>query len=247
MIGMAIAKGLEERGQTGAIHMGTAFDAWYPGYVDYAPIFKNIPAFWTETAGNMAAPREYTLTDLPPAYRDLRPQSLYSSPWQPGWWRLGDAVAYNETASLAVLEYAAKYKESLLYNRYQAGRDQIARGKTDAPFAYVFPQDQRDPVAAVELLRRLAFGGVRVSQLTAPVDHGQRDVSGRNLGRPDRPGVRRDGPGACSMSRNIPTCANIRADRRCGPMTRPAGPCPCRWASNGRPSRRRSAMKSGRR
>ena len=25
-----------------------------------------------------------------------------------------------------------------------------------------FPQDQRDPVAAVELLRRLAFGGVRV-------------------------------------------------------------------------------------
>ena len=46
---------------TGAIHMGTSFDAWYPGYVDYAPIFKNIPAFWTETAGNMAAPREYTL------------------------------------------------------------------------------------------------------------------------------------------------------------------------------------------
>ncbi len=169
MIGMAIAKGLEEHGQTGAVNMGTAFDAWYPGYVDYAPIFKNIPAFWTETAGNMAAPREYAAKDLPPAFRDLRPQSLYSSPWRPGWWRLEDAVSYNETASLAVLEYAAKYKASLLYNRYQAGRDQIARGRNVAPFAYVFPQDQRDPVAAVELLRRLAFGGVRVFQLTAPV------------------------------------------------------------------------------
>jgi hypothetical protein len=169
MIGMAIAKGLEERGQTGAIHMGTSFDAWYPGYVDYAPIFKNIPAFWTETAGNMAAPREYAVKDLPQTFRDLRPQSLYSGPWRPGWWRLGDAVAYDETASLAVLEYAAKYKASLLYNRYQAGRDQIARGKKDVPYAYVFPQDQRDPVAAVELLRRLAFGGVRVFQLTAPV------------------------------------------------------------------------------
>jgi len=168
MIGMAIAKGLEEHGQMGATHMGTAFDAWYPGYVDYAPIFKNIPAFWTETAGNMAAPREYSLKDLAPALRDLRPQSLYSSPWSPGWWRLADAVAYNETASLAVLEYAAKYKASLLYNRYQAGRDQIARGTKSAPYAYVFPRDQRDPVAAVELLRRLAFGGVRVSQLTAP-------------------------------------------------------------------------------
>jgi hypothetical protein len=31
----------------------------------------------------------------------------------------------------------------------------------------VIPQEQRDVVAAVELLRRLAFGGVRVSQLTA--------------------------------------------------------------------------------
>jgi hypothetical protein len=168
MIGMAIAKGLEERGQVGATHMGTAFDAWYPGYIDYAPNFKNIPAFWTETAlFQYATPREYTIADFPDSFRDLRPQSLYSSPWRPGWWRLGDAVAYMQTASLAVLEYASKYKESLLFNRYMAGRDQIARGRSEAPFAYFIPQEQRDPVAAVELLRRLAFGGVRVSQLTA--------------------------------------------------------------------------------
>ncbi len=167
MIGMAIAQGLDEHGQPGATHMGTAFDAWYPGYVDYAPAFKNIPAFWTETAGNGAAPRQYTLNDFPPEYRDLRPQSLYSSPWHPGWWRLADAVGYDETAALATLEYAAKYKDSLLYNRYQAGRDQVALGKTTAPYAYVIPQTQRDPVAPVEMLRRLAFGGVRVSQLTS--------------------------------------------------------------------------------
>jgi len=164
MIGMAIAKGLEERGQVGATHMGTSFDAWYPGYVDYAPIFKNIPAFWTETAGSGAAPRE-----TPVSQTEIRPQSLYSSPWPGGWWRLADAVAYNETASLATLEWAAKYKDSLLYNRYQAGRDQIAKGKTRAPYAYFIPQEQRDPVAAVEMLRRIAFSGVRVSQLTGPV------------------------------------------------------------------------------
>jgi hypothetical protein len=169
MIGMAIAKGLDERGQVGATHMGTSFDAWYPGYVDYAPVFKNIPAFWTETAGNMATPREYTINDLPANFRDLRQQSLYSSPWPAGWWRLADAMAYDETAAVSTLEFAAKYKESLLYNRYQAGRDQIARGKKDAPYAYFIPQDQRDPVAAVEMLRRLAFAGVRVSQLTAPI------------------------------------------------------------------------------
>src|SRR5829696_1367306 len=167
MLGMAMAKALDEKGQRGATHMGTAFDAWYPGYIDYAPIFKNIAAYWTETAlYQYATPHEYTVNDLPQNYQDLRPQSLYSSPWKPGWWRLRDAVDYMETASLATIEYASKYKDSLLMNRYRAGREQIAAGKDKAPFAYVVPQDQRDPVAAVELLRRLAFGGLRVSQLS---------------------------------------------------------------------------------
>ena len=171
MIGMAIAKSLEEHGQVGATHMGTAFDAWYPGYVDYAPNFKNIAAFWTETAlFQYATPHDYTLTDFPANMRDLRPQSLYSSPWPPGKWRLRDAVDYMETASLSVIEFASKYKDSLLFDRYQAGRDQIALGRNKAPYAYVIPQQQRDPVAAVELLRRIAFGGVRVSALTAPVE-----------------------------------------------------------------------------
>jgi hypothetical protein len=77
-----------------------------------------------------------------------------------------------ETASLSVLEFASKYKDSLLYDRYQAGRDQIALGKKKPPYAYFIPQQQRDPVAAVEMLRRIAFGGVRVSTLTAPITIG---------------------------------------------------------------------------
>jgi hypothetical protein len=173
MIGMGIAKSLEEHGQVGATHMGTAFDAWYPGYVDYAPNFKNIAAFWTETAlFQYATPHEYTINDFPQNMRDLRPQSLYSSPWPPGTWRLRDAVDYMETASLSVIEFASKYKDSLLFDRYQAGRDQIALGGKKAPYAYFVPQQQRDPVAAVEMLRRLAFGGVRVSALTAAVTVG---------------------------------------------------------------------------
>jgi hypothetical protein len=167
MIGMAMAKALDENNQPGATHMGRAFDAWYPGYIDYAPIFKNIAAYWTETAlFSYATPRQYTIDDFPQNMRDLRPQSLYSSPWKPGWWRLRDAVDYMETASLATIEYAAKYKDSVLMNRYRAGREQIALGSSKPPYAYIVPQQQRDPVAPVELLRRLAFGGVRVSQLT---------------------------------------------------------------------------------
>ncbi len=170
-IGMLMAQMLEARGQVGATHMGTGFDAWYPGYVDYMPVFQNIAAYWTETAlYRYATPHFYTIDDFPEDMRDLRPGSLYSSPWTGGWWRLRDAVDYMRTASIAVLDYAAKYREDVLYNRYQSGRDQIARYTSSPPYAYMIPQDQRDPMAAVELLRRMAWLGVRVSQLAQDSD-----------------------------------------------------------------------------
>jgi hypothetical protein len=171
-IGMAIAQGLESRGQVGATHMGTGFDAWYPGYIDYMPMFQNINAFWTETAlYRYATPHFYALSDFPRDMRDLRSQSLYPSPWKGGWWRLRDAVDYMITASLSVLDYASKYHEELLYNRYQAGRDRIRTYEHEPPYAYLIAQQQHDRVAPVELLRRLAFNGVRVSQLTAAATH----------------------------------------------------------------------------
>ena len=126
--GMAMAQALEERGQRGAVHMGTGFDAWYPGYIDYMPMLQNEAAWWTETAGaGYATPQFYSLSDFPQSRAALRPESLYSSPWQGGWWRLRDAVDYMETASIATLDFAAKYSFDLLYNRYQAGRDTIVK------------------------------------------------------------------------------------------------------------------------
>ncbi|MDX2034790.1 MAG: M14 family metallopeptidase [Blastocatellia bacterium] len=165
-IGMLIATALEERGQVGATHMGSGFDAWYPGYIDYMPMLQNRAAFWTETAlYRYATPHFYTLADFPRDKAALRSESLYSSPWKGGWWRLRDAVDYMLTASIAVLDYAAKYRENVLYNRYQAGRDAIRKYANEPPYAYLVPQEQRDPAAPVELLRRLAFNGVRVAQL----------------------------------------------------------------------------------
>jgi len=169
-IGMTIAQALESNGQVGATHMGTGFDAWYPGYIDYMPMLQNINAYWTETAlYRYATPHFYTISDFPDDMRNLRPQSLYPSPWPGGWWRLRDAVDYMRTASMATLDYAAKYREELLYNRYQAGRNAIKRYTAEPPYAYVIPQTQRDPGTAAEMLRRLAFNGVRVGQLERDV------------------------------------------------------------------------------
>jgi hypothetical protein len=187
-LGMAMARAEDEAGRVGTTHMGDGYDAWYPGYIDYNPVFRNIAAYWTETAGSSIFPPNPNGGRGGPGggagagagagggggrggQQPQRPQSLYASPWTPGTpWRIRDAVEYMETASLAVLDFASKYKESVLYDRYMAGRDQIARGRKEAPYAYFIPQDQRDPVAAVELLRRLAFSGVRVWQLTKPIE-----------------------------------------------------------------------------
>ena len=166
MIGMAMARDLETEGLPGAVHMGKGFDAWYPGYIDYLPMMQNIPSFWTETAlYRYATPYFYTIRDFPKDRKDLRVESLYSSPWKGGWWRMSDAMQYMQTASIAVLDYAAKYKESLLFNKYQAAITTIEKYRKEPPFAYIIPQKQRDPARPVELLKRLAYNGIQISQL----------------------------------------------------------------------------------
>jgi hypothetical protein len=166
VIGTRIAQELDQNGMPGAVSQLETYDAWYPGYIDYMPMYQNINAWWTETqGGNCATPRTTTLDSLPRAYKELRPTSLYNSPWAEGKWGLRDAVNYMVTADLATLNYAARFKTELLYNRYQSARNTIQQFRTSAPYAYVIPQNQYDPVAPVELLRRMAFMGVRVKQL----------------------------------------------------------------------------------
>lgn len=172
MIGMAMAQELETEGLPGAVHMGKGFDAWYPGYIDYLPVMQNIPSFWTETAlYRYATPYFYTIRDFPEHRKDLRVESLYNSPWKGGWWRLRDAMQYMQTASIAVLDYSSKYKETLLFNKYQAAMTTIEKYKNEPPYAYIIPQKQRDPSRPVELLKRLAFNGIKISQLDKPMEY----------------------------------------------------------------------------
>ena len=165
-IGTRIAAELDANGQPGAVHMLATFDAYYPGYIDYMPMYQNINAWWTETqGGNCAASRTSTIADLPKDYKDLIPTSMYSSPWAEGTWTFRNQIDYMVTASMATLRYAAKFREEVLYNRYQAGRNTIAQYRKGPPYAYIVPQQQHDQMAPVELLRRLAFLGLNVRQL----------------------------------------------------------------------------------
>src|SRR5689334_12963566 len=56
-IGTRIAEELDAQGKTGAVSQLETYDAWYPGYIDYMPMYQNIASWWTETqGGNCATP-----------------------------------------------------------------------------------------------------------------------------------------------------------------------------------------------
>jgi hypothetical protein len=126
-------------------------------------------AFFTETAlYRYATPHFYTVDDFPKDRQDLRSEVLYSSPWKGGWWHLNDAVRYMIGGSMSVLNTSAKWRETLLYNRYQAGRDTIGRFTSEPPYAYIIPAEQRDLPTAGILVDKLLINGLEVSQATHP-------------------------------------------------------------------------------
>ena len=164
--GTSMAAYLDEHDMPGAMHRGR-FDDWYPGFVDHVNTFRNTVSFLTETAlYRYATPHFYTIDEFPRDKQDLKAEVFYSSPWKGGWWHLRDATNYMLAASMAVLDTAAKSREELLYNRYQAGRDVIKRFETDPPYAYVIPQEQHDLPTAAILVEKLLINGIEVHQAT---------------------------------------------------------------------------------
>ncbi|MFC5864699.1 M14 family zinc carboxypeptidase [Acidicapsa dinghuensis] len=167
VIGTDMTAYLNEHQMPGAISE-SQFDNWYPGFVDYAGSFRNEISFFTETAlYRYATPRFYTVDEFPKDRQDLKALTMYTTPWQGGWWRLKDAVDYMVAGSMSVLDTAARYKETLLYNQYQAARDNIQHYQQSPPFAYVIPSVQRDVPEAAQLANIMLENGLTINETTA--------------------------------------------------------------------------------
>jgi len=171
LIGTAMGKAFDEADQPGAISR-INFDSWYPGYATQVVDGHNIPSILTETGlYRYATPHFYTLDDFPENQRDLTMGVFYPSPWQGGWWRLGDAVAYCLTASKAVLDVAAKYRFELLFDKYKMGKDVIERFRKEPPYGWIIPEKQRDPNTTALMINRLILNGIEVYTADAAFEH----------------------------------------------------------------------------
>lgn len=164
LLGSAMGHAFDREGKPGVISR-FAFEFWPPFFLDTFGYYFNIISIMTETSFfGYATPHFYTLNDFPEEYRDFTPSVFYPNPWKGGWWRISDAVEYCLTASKAVLLTAAKYREELLYDKYQMGRDTIARFQKEPPYAWIIPQAQWDTPVATRLLNNMIFSGINVSK-----------------------------------------------------------------------------------
>jgi hypothetical protein len=82
-------------------------------------------------------------------------------------WSARDNVNYNETAMLAALDDSALQSKTLLKNYYLKSLHSYHRGLDEAPFAFLIPDGQGDPVRVAQLVARLLAQGIEVHRATA--------------------------------------------------------------------------------
>jgi hypothetical protein len=234
VLGIDMAAYLDEHGMPGAVHR-VGFDNWYPGFLDFTHIFRNSISFFTETAlYRYATPHFYTTTIFRRTTSTCTAEVFYSSPWKGGWWRLADAVRYMQGASMAVLDTAAKYRETAAVQPLSGGARQHRAFRKEPPFAYVIPQEQRDLPTAATLVEKLLINGIEVHQAEQFPANGREYKAGTwviLMDQPFSPLVKElFEPQQYPDLRESPNGPPIRL------TTWPAGRCRCRWAWRSRSS-----------
>lgn len=105
---------------------GMLYSTWWNGGLRTAAYFHNIIGILTETIGNPTPIRIPFVPD-----KLLRNADL-PLPIQPQAWHFRQSIDYSVTANRAILDYAQRFRETVLYRNWQMGRDEIADGSTDS-------------------------------------------------------------------------------------------------------------------
>lgn len=170
LLGARIGYDLEKLGLKGVASRGY-FTGWWIGALDDSAWFHNIPGILFEGASaRLATPIYIEPEEVESAESFKNEERVFSpNPWKGGWWRLSDLVNYDLQATLSVLNSAAREREELLMNTFQTARESIARGQSEAPYAFIVPRLQHDPAMAERFVRVLLKSNIQVFQLTHPL------------------------------------------------------------------------------
>ncbi len=165
--GAHIAYKLEENGKSGILNA-----AQYPGWGHFGwhwiTPFHNIAGMLTESASaQLASPLYIHPEQLQGGARQFpryEAQSTFPNPWPGGWWRLRDIVEQKKIAAWALLDLAARNKETVLWNAYLKAKRQTERGAQAKIKSYVIPINQHDPLTVIKMINTLLLSGVEIQQ-----------------------------------------------------------------------------------
>jgi hypothetical protein len=125
-VGSAMNSRLNKEGKPGYTQRsGTEFSTWWNGGLRTATYFHNMVGLLTEIIGNP------TPSSIPVVPERLIPSSATPFPILPQVWHFRQSIDYSVSLNYAVLNYASRYGDELLYNMYQMGKNSIERGSKD--------------------------------------------------------------------------------------------------------------------
>ncbi len=167
MFGQNMAKDMAAAGCMG-VAQHYLFDDYWPGSTETC-IWKNVIGFLTEAASaRTASPVYVEPTELSVGGKGLSEYKKSINmllPWEGGWWRLSDIVKYEIVSTMSVLKTASLHNEDILRFRNDICRQMVEAGKTEAPYYYIMPRDQKDAGELVNLVGLLKEHGVEIYTL----------------------------------------------------------------------------------
>jgi hypothetical protein len=127
LVGAAMQARFAAEGKAGVTTRGGyTYSAWWNGGLRTTAYFHNQIGLLTETIGDP------TPTSIPFVPERQLPSGDLPFPIAPQAWHFRRSIDYSLTANRAVLDFASRYRETLLYNVYQMGRNAIERGSRDS-------------------------------------------------------------------------------------------------------------------
>ena len=104
---------------------GSVFSTWYNGGLRTTTYFHNMLGLLTEIVGGPNP------SDIPLITNRLIPNAATPNPIVPQKWLFKQSIDYSVSLNYAMLDYAARNGDQILYNIYKMGMNSIERGSKD--------------------------------------------------------------------------------------------------------------------
>jgi len=125
-VGTAMHTRLVEQGMGGsAMRSGSNYSTWWDGGLRTTAYFHNEIGILTEIIG---APNPLQIRLVP---EKQLPQGDWPLPIAPQTWHYRQSIDYDVQLNRAILDYASRNRETLLFNIWQMGQNSIKRGSND--------------------------------------------------------------------------------------------------------------------